>query len=118
MRDGIDARLKHVFVASGQSVSRDIEPAGSVLHCKAVTKKFAHPSVLPVVPERHDQELEMPVVRAERRLVHVVRVHGDLVIATARSSLVKNTAPLSSSRSSSTIGMGKRSCTVRALSAL
>jgi len=35
----------------------------------------------------HDQELEVPVVRAERRLVDVLGVHAHLVVARAKVQL-------------------------------
>jgi hypothetical protein len=67
--------------------------------------------------ERHDQKIEVAMVRSECRLGDVVWVHQHLVVAAAEVELGEVAPPLSSSRSSSTTGIGNLSFTVLALRA-
>ena len=68
--------------------------------------------------ERHDQELKVAMVGAEGGLGDVLGVHVQLMITRPKSGIVKYLAPWSSSRSSSTIGMGNLSLDVLSLRAL
>ena len=45
-------------------------------------------------PKRHDQELQVAVVCAERRLGHIVRVHPHLVVAQAEVELGEVPGPM------------------------
>ena len=68
--------------------------------------------------ERHYEELVMAMVSAERRLGDVVVEHPHLEVAAAQIKLVKYVAPWSSSKSSSTTGIGNMSRMVLAFNAL
>ena len=62
--------------------------------------------------ERHHEELEVPVMRPERRLGDVVGVHADLMIPTAQVQLGEKYCTLELVKNSSTMGMGNLSRTV------
>jgi hypothetical protein len=65
----------------------------------------------------HDQKLIVALMSSKGHLGNVCLFHTYLVIAERRSSLVKNWAPLNSSRRSSMTGMGNLSLMVSLLRA-
>jgi hypothetical protein len=67
--------------------------------------------------KRHHQELEVAMMSPKRRLGDIIRVHPHLVVARTEVELGEEACPCSSSRSSSTTGMGNLSLDVLALRA-